>query len=320
MNTPLDLLCIGECMVELRGRPGAQDPRPMALSFGGDSANVAIYLAHYGAAGSSVRTHYLTAVGEDRYSGEMLDWLNRHHVGTESVSRITGKTAGMYLIEVDDHGERSFVYYRGQSAARQLFTDATPDAEEAIDGADWVYLSGISVAILTEAARAVLYRRLDSLRARGGKVVFDTNYRPVLWSGTAEARNVVTEVLRRTDLALPTCEDEQELFGDKDEHATVDRLQDLGIGEIAVKLGHRGVYVADGGDRTYIPAVTVAALDTTAAGDSFNAGYLYRKICGATAVEAARAGVEVAAAVVAHPGAIIEPHHLPPMPGCKVRL
>ncbi|MET4433213.1 MULTISPECIES: sugar kinase [unclassified Mycolicibacterium] len=309
MTTPVRVLSVGECMIEVRFR----DAAAATVSFGGDTANVAIYLSHYGAP-RGIDVSYLTSVGDDLHSQRMVLWLKQKRVSTRTVQVRLGGKVGLYLIDNTADGERIFTYYRGDSAARQLFTGAaaTAAAVEAIHDADWVYLSGISVAILTPDARVVLLQALDAVRERGVRVVFDSNYRPALWRDTETARTVTTEFLRRTDVALPTAVDDRDLFGDLDEQATANRLHQLGVPEVVVKLGPQGCLVSSGGQRRHLPiSGSGHAVDTTAAGDSFNAGYLFGRIRGAGPAEAAGIAARLAAAVVSHPGAVIDPGHLP---------
>ena len=249
----------------------------------------------------------------------MPEWLERHRVSTRFSETLPGERSGLYLVEVAERGERSFTYYRDGAAARQLFTAASPLADAALAQADWVYLSGVTAAIMRPDARQALLCGLDSVRERGGHVVFDSNFRPALWADYATARTVMTELLRRSDIALPTLVDDREVFGDEDEHATARRLHALGVAEVVVKLGELGAFVSHDGIADHIPAVNAhAAVDTTAAGDSFNAGYLFGRIRGDAPVSAARIGTHLAAAVVSQPGAVIDTRYLPVLPGIEV--
>jgi 2-dehydro-3-deoxygluconokinase len=83
------------------------------------------------------------------------------------------------------------------------------------------------------------------------------------------------EALKRVDIALPTYDDEAVLWGDPSPEATVERLQAFGIPEIVVKNGPNSALVAAGGRSEFIPVPEVVVpVDTTAAGDSFNAAYI----------------------------------------------
>lgn len=296
---------IGECMVELSPRAGGL----LGLGFGGDTLNTAVYLARLG-----VATDYLTALGDDQYSDRMLAGWRAEGIGTGLVPRLPGRLPGLYLIEIDDAGERRFSYWRDRAPARELFAlPQTPEIVAALPGYDLVYLSGISLSLYGDAGRAVLFDALDAARAAGARVVFDGNYRPRNWSSVAEARAAMTAMLERADIVLTSAEDERAVHGDGDARATARRLRDRGIGEIVVKQGSEGALVADPSGDTHLPATPQGpVVDTTAAGDSFNAAYLAARLAGRGPIPSAEAGHVLAGAVVGHPGAIIPRDAMPP--------
>jgi len=292
---------VGECMIELRH----VDDETLALGFGGDTLNTAVYLARCGR-GIGIEVDYVTAVGDDPYSRAMIEGWRRENVGTDHVALIHGRHPGLYLIRTDDAGERSFTYYRSESAAREMFRAPGVRLDETLHAYDLVYLSGITLSILDSASRERLWDALDAARAGGGRVAFDTNYRPWGWSDEHAARVAVERTLQRTDIALPTLEDERQLFGDADEEACVRRHQSLGCQEVAVKLGAQGTFVASQTDRWRVPAARPdRVVDTTAAGDAFNAAYLAARLGGGVPESAAIEGNRLAAVVIAHAGAVI---------------
>jgi len=296
---PARVASIGECMIELSPRPQGL----FALGFGGDTLNTAVYMARLG-----VAVDYLTALGDDPFSDEMLSAWNGEGVGTGQVRRLPGRLPGLYLIQTDARGERRFSYWRDRAPARDLFD--LPDSDALIDairGYDLVYLSGISLSLYGAEGRARLAGALDGVRERGGRVAFDSNYRPRNWPDAETAREAMAEMLRRTDIALVSDDDERALWGDDRPSATAQRIRSLGVGEIVVKgAGNPAlVLAADTKPVTVAPVRDAAPVDTTAAGDSFNAAYLAARLSDAPPVDAARAGHHLAAAVIRHPGAVI---------------
>jgi 2-dehydro-3-deoxygluconokinase len=289
---------LGECMVELFRKPDGS----VAMGFGGDTLNTAIYMARLGLA-----VDYATALGDDALSDEMAAAWRSEGVGTGLVPRVAGRLPGLYMIETDAAGERRFHYWRDSSPARDLFD--LPEAEALaadLEGYDLLYLSGISLAILGGRGRARLFGLLDRLRRRGGRVAFDSNWRPRLWPDRETARRAYEEMLGRTDVAFPGLADERDLFGDAGPGAVLDRMRAAGVAEVVVKLDRPGCLVVAGGAPIEVPAEPVAeVVDTTAAGDSFSAGYLAARLGGRGPAEAARAGHRLAAAVIRHRGAII---------------
>lgn len=293
---------VGECMIELR-QDGADT---LAVAYAGDTLNSAVYLAR--SAPADVQVDYVTVLGEDPHSARMLARWQTERVGTSLVRQVADRLPGLYLIEVDDRGERSFLYYRSESAARLLFSDRHPsDVDDALAEYDLVCFSGITLAILGDPARERLWGLVDRIHDRGGQVAFDSNYRPRLWPSADVARQVIGLAQAGADVLLCSADDEALLFGDRDAEASLHRLVTGGkAAEVVVKCGELGCLVASAGGTTTVPAVEAAeVVDTTAAGDAFNGGYLAARLAGADPVAAAHHGAAVAAQVVAHPGAII---------------
>jgi 2-dehydro-3-deoxygluconokinase len=290
---------IGEVMVELQREPDGR----FALAFGGDTFNTAVYLARAG-----VSTSYATGLGDDRFSDAILALCERENVGAGPILRAKGRVPGLYLIETDAKGERSFTYWRDTSPARELFE--LPDWDkvaEAVTSARLVYFSAITLSIYSNTGLGRLFACLEAVRQNGGIVAFDTNYRPRNWKGDVErARLVVEEALKRTDLCLPTFDDEAALWGDPDPVRSIERIAAAGPSEIVVKTGPDGAIIAGhtGLEKIEVPQ-TVQPVDTTGAGDSFNAGYLAARLAGKPPAEAARAGHRLAGVVIQHRGAVV---------------
>jgi len=294
---------IGECMIEFSAAGGGL----FARGFGGDTLNTALYLSRLG-----IATSYVTALGDDGLSEGMLAAWRAEGIATDEVMRLPGRVPGLYMIERDARGERSFLYWRDRAPAREFFDRADEAALERLSRFDLLYFSGISLSLYGDAGRARLRELLVAARRNGGKIAFDGNYRPRGWSDLATARRAFGEILPLIDLALPTLEDEQALFGDTDAEVCIARLRAAGIKEIVVKRGGLGCLIfVDGACVEVPPAKLVQPVDTTAAGDSFNAGYLAARLRGASAAEAARAGHRLAGVVIMSPGAIIPREAMP---------
>lgn len=296
------IIAIGECMIELSDLD-ASDGR-VRLGFAGDTCNTAIYLARLlGQGGPPVR--YATALGQDGLSARMVAALAAEGIDTGLIARLPDKLPGLYAIETGAGGERSFRYWREASAARSMFAAGGLDPD-ALGPCGMLYLSGITLAILPDRDRARLIDLMRRVVAAGGRAVFDGNYRPRLWASESEARRWMEEAWGAATIALPSIDDEAALFGDTEEAAVLDRLRAAGVAEIVLKRGDRGPLVCDGFTVTAPPCPGAPrVVDTTAAGDSFNAGYLAARIGGAAPVDAARSGHALALQVIGHPGAIL---------------
>lgn len=292
---------IGECMVEMAPQADGLYRR----GFAGDTLNTAWYLrALLDRRRSLVK--YVTGVGTDALSDEMVDFIAKAGIDTTAVERIAGRTVGLYLITLQG-AERSFTYWRNESAAK-LLASVGARLDAALADVDVAYFSGITLAILSPEHRRTLFASLAKVRARGGEVVFDPNLRPRLWPDRATMAAAVIEGYRAATIALPTSPDDAELYGDTDAVGTADRIAALGVQEIIVKAGADPTLVRAGGLDAWVAAERVDnPVDTTGAGDSFNAGYLAARLAGGRSpAEAVRHGHAVAARVIQARGALID--------------
>jgi 2-dehydro-3-deoxygluconokinase len=288
--------CIGECMIELSEHADGS----LTRSFGGDTLNTALYMARLG-----VPVDYVTALGDDGWSDEMLAAWRAEGIGTDKVLRLAGRLPGLYVIQTDPSGERRFQYWRDRAAARDLFAlQETPAVVEAL-ARDYtlLYLSGITLSLYSDAGREELFRALDKARTAGVRIAFDTNFRPRGWPDREVARQAYREILDRSDIALASTEDLDLLFGAGGTQAFLNGKRP---GELVLKLARPACRVlADGTDQVIEAEPVENVVDTTAAGDSFAAAYLAARLSGADPVDAAHAGHRLAGAVVGHRGAII---------------
>ena len=290
---------IGECMVELAREPDGR----FGLAFGGDTFNTAAYMARAG-----IEVAYATALGDDPYSSGIMATARAENVSTDLIITLPGRMPGLYLIETTAQGERSFWYWRDRAAARELFEcTGAANVIEAIAAARLVYFSGITLSLYTAKAIDSMADAVAAARAQGAVIAMDSNYRPRGWGGDLNrARATFARFWALADIALPTFDDEQVLWGDNMPADTTNRLCDLGITEIVVKQGSDGARVRAGGQDLVVPCpAPVNAVDTTAAGDSFNAGYLARRLLGDGPADAAILAHRLAGVVIQHRGAMV---------------
>ncbi len=299
---------IGEAMIELCH----QQDRTLGMSFAGDSLNTSVYLARLFQA-AQVQINYITLLGTDPYSAMMLaDW-QREGIHTEHIHQLTHKLPGLYLIRTDETGERSFYFYRSQSAARELFSaEHAAKIEATLLRMDYLYLSNITLAILEKEKYQRLLALLKQAKAKGAMIIFDTNYRPSLWPNVSAAQQATQEIMSLVDISLVTFDDEKKLFADNSPEQTAQRLHQFGAKEVVVKCGPEPCLVSFEGERQWVPGQVVEkVIDTTSAGDAFNAGYLAARWQNYSPIEAARYGHLLASRVIQYPGAIIHPSAMP---------
>lgn len=294
--------CIGECMIELSQGAGNQ----LTRNYGGDTLNTAIYLARLG-----VKVDYVTALGDDPFSDEMIEEWKGEGIGTSRVLRVKGKLPGLYAIRTNEVGERSFYYWRDNAAARMLLDLPETDALlAALSGYDIIYLSGITLSLYSADGRQRLLEALTTARKGKTCVAFDTNFRVQGWPVQDTARQVYRDMFSIADIVLASVDDLTPLFGARMHGELIDRMT---AREVVLKLATPASVIRhEGVDYTVKAEPVGKVVDTTAAGDSFSAAYLAARLRGATPLMAARAGHRLAGAVVGHRGAIIPRAAMPP--------
>jgi 2-dehydro-3-deoxygluconokinase len=292
-------VCVGEVLIELaRGADGR-----FAVSCGGDTFNTAIYLARAG-----IDVAFASAIGDDPYSDSVVALAAAEGLSVQPLLRVPGRLPALALIENGPAKTRVARYWRDGAPARELFE--LPDwmrVAERLMAARLIYFSGITLSLYSNRGLGRFLAALEAARQNGVKIAFDGNFRPHGWNGDlARARTVFMEALKRIDIALPAFADEAALWGDSSPETTVARLQAFGIGEIVVKNGSNSALVAAGGAQQFVPVPEVVVpVDTTAAGDGFNAGYLAARLDGREPAQAASAAHLLAGDVIRHPGALV---------------
>lgn len=365
-----------------------QEARAEGFRFGGDTLNTALYLTRCFKllqpvlATQPYPVQYFTAVGQDRQSHQLLEAWRVEGMDTSAVTQLADKTVGSYRILLDAKGERSFQYQRSDSAVRFYFRspgsscspdqqqDLQPPANQQPDHQShltlleqalrqrqlaWFYLSGISLAILTEADRQRLFEAIVAFVEQGGKLAYDNNFRLQLWSA-ADAERWQQQLLPYCQLALLTDTDEWAL-AKRTAQQSVEEALAAGCPLVVVKqgalpclVGWRSTEPAQSETSKseasqselaqpepaqseseqalptsvqavhcwQVPAKAVArVVDSSAAGDAFAAGVLavllplQSALNEALITAAMQCGHQLAAAVLAQHGAIIDQAAMP---------
>lgn len=291
-----NIVFFGECMLE--------DSQVADFCFGGDTLNTAIYLKR--TASKQLNVMYATAIGIDPDSQQLLDAWQRELIDTKLVQRIPNRQLGRYQILLDDRGERQFSYQRKNSAATAYFEQENTPLETLLltKKIDYFYVSGISFAILPDSAKARLLTCIDKFKQQGGTVIFDNNYRPALWQNS-NAQHYYQQIMKLTNIALLTDEDEYLLFGDSTPEQIIERAKNWGVAEIVIKRGDKPCIVSSDNGLEIVPTTPLQdVIDTCAAGDAFAAGYLSRRLQGESCRVSAELGHQLAAVVIQYMGAI----------------
>ncbi|TLU65669.1 sugar kinase [Thalassotalea litorea] len=301
------IVLMGECMIELL--QDKQSGQIAGQSFAGDVYNSAVYLKRLFPA---VDTKLLTAIGGDSMSDAMLSRFASEDLNNQLVFRDPERLPGIYLVQTDDEGERSFLYWRESAAARQVmqFVDAPETLQ--LDAGDVFFFTGISLAIIEKSHREKFWTVVSQLKQQGVKIAFDLNYRARLWSTLEDAQQQFANAYQLADILIPGVDDFEQMYpslcnGNIDSaEAIVAFFQDYEFLELIIKNGEKNIIVMTQDERAEIDVQRVTnVVDTTSAGDSFNGAYLGARIAGKSMQDATRLAAKVAGEVIQHPGAIV---------------
>lgn len=293
---PGKVIAIGEAMLELVPVGDGLYRR----GYAGDTFNTIWHIAQL--LGPDVRAGFVTRVGSDSLSEVFVTDCIASGLDVTGILRDPARTMGLYMIDLDGV-ERSFHYWRSASAARHLADDPAALAAS-VQGAGLIHVSGITLAILSPTGRRTLIGVLAEARAAGALVSFDPNIRPRLWASTEDIHQTVVAMLVQTDIVLPSFDDETAVWGDVAPDATLARFAAAGVREVTIKNGEGPVtWMCDGMTGSVPTPAVDRILDTTGAGDAFNAGYLSARRAGLEPDRAVAAGQATSAAVLRTHGA-----------------
>ncbi|MFO7529234.1 MAG: carbohydrate kinase [Marinobacter sp.] len=260
-----DVLCFGEALIDMRGEQGEGGvyyvPQP-----GGAPANVAVGVARLGG-----RAGFAGQVGNDVFGQTIVRALVDYGVDTSLLAMSDSALTALAMVSLDEQGERSFSFYRNATADLLYRSDQLP--ERALNAARIFHLCSNT---LTEPAIRDTSRRLVArAREAGCLVSFDVNFRPGLWPAPQEAPEIIGQIAQQADIVKFSREELGQLYA-KEAWAVVEALHEQGVSLVVVSDGAATLRAFAGGEPLLIEPPQVHALDTTAAGDSFVAGLLYR--------------------------------------------
>lgn len=288
---------IGEAMVELSENTDQ-------LKFAGDSLNTAIYLKRE-LHNKKNTVAFFSALGNDLNSEKMIKFIESEGLTTNFIERRVNSGPGKYKIVTDKKGERNFHYWRDESAARTLFSQPCAVKFQNLLEFDLIYITGISIAILPHKIQEDLLHFFSEFKQKGGLIAFDSNYRKTLWKSKKVARIMIKKCWQLADIALPSLDDEKDIFDLNTQEDVVNNLKQLGVKFGALKRGPKGPYSLTDNTNSSKYTIVTNTKDTTAAGDSFNGAYLASLINGSSQDISLIKGHKLASRVIQNFGAII---------------
>jgi 2-dehydro-3-deoxygluconokinase len=292
-----EIVSLGEPLLEFNSiDPGPlKNARQYEVGWGGDTSNFVIATSRLGG-----KAGYIGRLGSDDFGHIILDLWHKEGVDTRFVILDQENyPTGIYFISRQGE-EHSFTYYRKDSAASRISPKDVP--REYIANAKIFHASGISQAISNSACDAVFYA-IDIAREAGSLVSYDPNLRPVLW-GERRARAIVLETVGLADFVFPSMEDSVFLTGSKEPEEIANRLLKLGPKVVVIKLGNQGALLATGDQLEPIHPIKVNVVDTTGAGDVFDAAFLTAHLRGCPLNECTRFANAAAALTTTGWGAV----------------
>lgn len=303
-----NIYLFGECMIELMS--ASQDnstttlPKAMKQSFAGDVFNTAVYLKRLF---SDLDVNLVTTVGQDHFSESMVQYFEDEKLGTKHVFRSEDKFPGLYAIKLDEKGERSFTYWRENSAARTVMNDIDESVFEQLSQGDIFFFSGISLGVILPNDREKFWKMLIKLKTAGVKIAFDLNYRPKLWASANEAKEQFTLAFEAADILLPGVDDFAAIFGLDTVENIIAYFEHFDYEELVIKNGEKNVFCLSSTGQEIVDVTPISnVVDTTSAGDSFNGGYLGARMKGYSITDSVELANKTAGFVIQHHGAIVD--------------
>ncbi|WOH36280.1 sugar kinase [Thalassotalea fonticola] len=296
-----NFVVMGECMVEFSPMSSGD----YRQSFAGDIYNTAVYLKRLN--GDDSQVSILTGIGNDSLSEQMLTRFTSEQLNIDLVQTVADRILGAYLINISAEGERSFVYWRETSAAKRTLSFLSEDSRaQLLANTNTFYFSGISLAIIEPEERELFWQLLQDLQSSGVDIVFDSNYRPRLWQSQEDAIEQYEQALKYSNIVFAGVEDFELLNGFNSYQQISLYLSSYEIDELIIKNGAQGVMCLYDNEQDLVAVTPVKqVVDSTSAGDSFNAGYLSARSKGQSVVEAVKLGCKVSGLVIQHKGAIV---------------
>lgn len=293
------LVFAGECMLELVNKSDTQ----LGKSFAGDLYNSSVYLKR---AFPEINIEFMSCIGQDVLSHELKQRIISEGIGTAFLAQISSHHLGSYMVITDNAGERSFLYWRSDSAAKRMISAMSPAQSVALDNIGLFFFSGISIAILTESERTLFWQKLEQMKTSGVVIAFDPNYRPQLWRSADIAKLNIEKAFKLADILLPGVDDFEKLYGMDQVQDCIEFCQHFSPKELVMKQGEKSVHIVNAQGIEVVPIVANKnVVDTTSAGDAFNGVYIGSRVSGKNAKASALAASAAASKVIETPGAIM---------------
>lgn len=293
-----DVSIIGAAILDVLAGPvdesifdkGSLPMRSTGLAFGGDALNEAVILSQLG-----LNVELISKVGNDEAGKRVLDFLKEKQVAVTKVKVEDGLETGINIVLVDPNGERMFLTNPNGSLRKLSEGDITEHLDEV---ADIVCMASMFVSSLLDIT--AMERVFQKVKSKPGRILAAD----MTTAKNGESLADVEGLLKYIDYIIPNEAEAARLTGEEDVYRNAELFLEYGASCVVIKRGKKGCLIRTKEQQIEIPAYAHAALaDTTGAGDSFVAGFLWGLKNGMPLEECARFGCAVASCTVETLGA-----------------
>lgn len=294
----INVCSIGEAMIEISNIKKSLYNQ----SFAGDTLNFCNYLDK-----KKLNAFFLSAIGKSEINQLLLDFVKSKKISTKYIKQINQFEVGLYLIKNKDNGEKQFFYWRDESAAKQYFNNIDfLNLYKELKNFDYIYFSGITLSIIHISKLNNFIKLLKLLKNKKIKIVFDLNIRPSRWN-KKNLNIFLDSVLKFVDICFLSGED-MNYWKNKNNIKSYEQIvRKYKIKHSIFRKNAEYTYVFLNKTRyVFKNKLIKKVVDTSGAGDGFNAAYLSNFIVNNDPVLALKAGSSLGSKIVMKKGAIVD--------------
>ena len=294
----INVCSIGEAMIEISNVKN----NLYNQSFAGDTLNFCNYLDK-----KKLNAFFLSAIGKSEINQSLLDFVKSKNISTKYIKQINQFEIGLYLIKNKDNGEKQFFYWRDESAAKQYFNNIDfINLYKELKNFDYIYFSGITLSIIHVSKLNNFIKLLKLLKSKKIKIVFDFNIRPTRWN-KKNLNNFFDSVLKFVDICFLSGED-MSYWKNKNGIKSYEQiLTKYKIKHSIFRKNAKFTYVFLNKNKyVFKNKLLKKVVDTSGAGDGFNAAYLSNFIVNNDPILALKAGSTLGSKIVMKKGAIVD--------------
>ncbi len=294
----INVCSIGEAMIEISNIKNSLYNQ----SFAGDTLNFCNYLDK-----EKINAFFLSAIGKSEINQSLLDFVKSKKISTKYIKKINQFEVGLYLIKNKDNGEKQFFYWRDESAAKHYFNNIDfINLYKELKNFDYIYFSGITLSIIHISKLNNFIKLLKLLKSKKIKIVFDFNIRPSRWN-KKNLNNFFDSVLKFVDICFLSGED-MNYWKNKNNIKSYDQIvRKYKLKHSIFRKNAKFTYVFLNKTRyVFKNKLLKTVVDTSGAGDGFNAAYLSNFIVNNDPVLALKAGSSLGSKIVMKKGAIAD--------------